>query len=208
MIRSWAILIIAAVLAAAAGGEGLRPLTDGEREVLRRSLRAPAEAARKYGRTPDGAAPAEQRVRDMAELLSTLARTMETTVSALDGAPPAADPVEAGQAGVVRLIDEILSRAGGGGGAGGSGGGGGQGTPSGEAPSPSPALPSGGTGTAGGGGSGAGGGPSADPAAPTGRQWGNLPEQTREEIMQILQEDIPLLYRELLRLYFRDLDRE
>jgi hypothetical protein len=41
-----------------------------------------------------------------------------------------------------------------------------------------------------------------------GRQWGNLPDSIREEIMQLLQEDIPLLYRDLLRLYYKNIDKE
>ena len=42
----------------------------------------------------------------------------------------------------------------------------------------------------------------------SGDQWGNLPERVREDILQIFQEDIPLLYKELLRLYFKNIDRE
>lgn len=40
------------------------------------------------------------------------------------------------------------------------------------------------------------------------KEWGNLPDVLREEILQILQEDMPLLYKELLRLYFKNIDKE
>jgi hypothetical protein len=50
--------------------------------------------------------------------------------------------------------------------------------------------------------------PDRDPGGAGGPQWGNLPDNVREEILQLLQEDIPVLYRELLRLYFKNISEE
>lgn len=143
-----------------------------------------------------------------AEVLNEVSERMDAVVRDLDAEQPEKKRVANNQKKIVDLLDDLLKRAAAAASRSSSSGSSG-GTPSG---SMLISLPEGG----GGEGQSGGGSGSADTSGDSGtragstdsRQWGDLPDNVREEILQLFQEDIPVMYRELLRLYFKNLEKE
>ena len=180
--------------------------TDDLTELLN-SLKSDGEIIDKYKeKEPDKKPP--QEARSPVEIIEEVSRRMDNIVKELDNTPHEHEKIIDNQEEVVKLLDSLLERA---------VASMGSSSQSSKSQSNSSALAqiklsdnqgTGGNKTGGSGNNKNSTEPNKEAGSTDGQKWGALPDKVREEIMQLLQEDIPVLYRELLRLYYKNLDKE